>query len=83
MIFDKNAEKMTTPQVNEETLQVNEDTSPRKLTAIEKKLKKFDNEIQQNLEDYTSGKISDVVHKLRREKIIKRRNKKQEDLEQQ
>ena len=74
---------MTTPQVNEETLQVNEDPSPRKLTAIEKKLKKFDNEIQQNLEDYTSGKISDVVHKLRREKIIKRRNKKQEDLEQQ
>ena len=46
MIFDKNAEKMTTPQVNEETLQVNEETSPRKLTAIEKKLKKFDNEIQ-------------------------------------
>ena len=45
MIFDKNAEKTTTPQVKEEPLQVNEDRTPRKLTAIEKKLKKFDDEI--------------------------------------
>jgi hypothetical protein len=71
MIFDKNAEKFTTPQVKEEPLQVNDDHTPRKMTAIEKKLRKFDDRLQRNLEDYTNDAISNVVFNLRREKILR------------
>ena len=41
------------------------------MTAIEKKLRKFDDRLQRNLEDYTNDAISNVVFNLRREKILR------------
>ena len=53
---------MTTPEQHEE---------PKKLTGIDKKLKRYDDMLRKNLEDYQNDAITNVVYKMRSEKIIK------------
>lgn len=53
------------------------------MTAIEKKLKKYDDRLQRNLDDYTNDTIHHRVFNLRREKILRAKALKQEELEQQ